>query len=71
MQSNIKSEQEVYFPWQDVQWERLISQMNSKKLPHAFSLLGPSFIGKQNFLKEKFFYQTYLDHRPDKQKMRQ
>jgi DNA polymerase-3 subunit delta' len=49
MQSNIKSEQEVYFPWQDVQWERLISQMNSKKLPHALSLIGPSFIGKQNF----------------------
>ena len=49
MQSNIKSEQEVYFPWQDVQWGRLISQMNSKKLPHALSLIGTSFIGKQNF----------------------
>ena len=49
MQPNLKSEHEIYFPWQDIQWERLISQMNSEKLPHALSLIGPSFIGKQNF----------------------
>ena len=49
MQSNLKSEHEIYFPWQDVQWGRLISQMNSEKLPHALSLIGPSCIGKEKF----------------------
>jgi|TARA_B110000444_G_C18840556_1_gene598662 DNA polymerase-3 subunit delta' len=49
MQSNLKSELDVHFPWQNMQWERLISQMDSEKLPHAINLIGPSCIGKQNF----------------------
>ena len=49
MQTNLKSEHEIYFPWQDIQWGRLISQMNSERLPHALSLIGPSCIGKQKF----------------------
>lgn len=39
----------VKLPWQGSQWQRLVSQYNSNKLPHALLLTGPAGIGKKRF----------------------
>ncbi len=37
------------FPWQQVQWERVLKQVAANKVPHAFLLNGLEGIGKQAF----------------------
>lgn len=38
-------------PWQETQWERLVSQANAKTMPHAFLFSGQVGIGKTQFAK--------------------
>lgn len=36
-------------PWQQANWQRLVSQLADNKLPHALLLAGPKGIGKAHF----------------------
>jgi DNA polymerase-3 subunit delta' len=38
-------------PWQETQWQRLVSQANARTLPHAFLFSGQAGIGKAQFAK--------------------
>ena len=39
----------MHFPWQKSQWEKLNSDIEKDQLPHAVSLVGPSYVGKYQF----------------------
>ena len=37
------------FPWQEMQWQRLINQYRQNRLPHAILITGKKGIGKFKF----------------------
>ena len=39
----------IPFPWQQSQWQQVLSQAQQERLPHALLLQGPEGGGKQNF----------------------
>lgn len=40
----------VPFPWQQQQWQQMLAQAESQRLPHALLVQGPEGGGKQNFV---------------------